>query len=136
MSEAIGGAIEFLEREIESHHQAIADLQRTIDSLRPYADDAPLPRRRAAGKPATNGSGRKAKSARPEKGSDGELILQHLRAAGEPVRSGDLADAMKVSAYILKRRLEPLIRQKLVVITGKSRATRIALPGTRAKEVP
>ncbi len=101
----------------------------------PQAPPTAKPRRRATDAPA-NGNGRKARTARPAKGSDEELILQHLRAAGEPVKPGELAKAMGLTLPTLRYKLKPLQKQRLVVITGTTASRRISLPGKQAKEEP
>lgn len=138
--QSVRDTITVLEQEIEALDQRRGDLVRAIDVLRPLAgdvNDEQAPHRRAADKAHTNGSGKTPpKTARPEKGSDDELILQHLRTAGGPLKPGELARAVKLSAFTLRARLKPLAKQKLIVLTGKTAGRRVGLPGMPAKEAP
>ena len=130
-------------RELQQEHEAIlqkaGDIERAIDALQRLdrAGLTPAVRTTVAVTPTRHVAPTKAKPATTTgpagDGVEAELLAV-LRRAGEPMKPTAVAKALNVSVFTIRRYLKPLVKRRLVSVTGNTNQRRVSLPGRPAKE--
>ena len=146
MNSAVQAAISTLERELAAIDQQREQIQDAIAALRRADSQAARHarrRRRASGmigKRAVTKMGRPSKGSRQQDHSneaDGQRISNALKTAGGALSPRALANQLKLTVAVLRRRLQPLVKIGAVKVTGGPRNRLISLSGSKsAKEEP
>lgn len=147
MSNVYQEAIEGIEREIEAIEQRRGELLRVIDSLRPFAEEAPL-RVNGKAKSAARGTNERTQASRQRAArslpDDAEVGIQEtwrrrkiLAALMDgPLATRELAQAIHVDRKLTKMALQRMAKVGLIKGVGAGPARRWTLPGKPAKEAP
>lgn len=129
-----------LEQELDALDQRRGDLAKAIEAIRPLAgeEEPAAPRRsgRPSGRPKnavkrtnerTNEQGPRQRAARSLPDDDDHAAIVRALRKG-PMKPGDLARAVKLSMFTLRTRVKALVKQRAVVVSGKTMSRLISLP--------